>query len=65
MKHTGEIVEVDTLNQLFTVKPDVLIEHMKEMWSTMPHEFVVEFKNNWFEEGDKLLWEATDDFSNY
>ena len=65
MKHTGEIVEVDTLNQLFTVRPDVLAEHMKDMWSTMPHEFVVEFKNNWFEEGDKLLWETTDDILNY
>jgi len=65
MKHTGEIVEVDTLNQLFTVRPNVLAEHMKDIWATMPHEFVVEFKNNWFEAGDKLLWETADDISKY
>ena len=65
MERTGEIVQVDTLNQLFTIRPDVLAERMKKTWETMPHEFVVEFKNDWFEEGDKLLWETTDDFSNY
>ena len=65
MKHTGQIVEVDTFNQLFTVRPDVLAEHMKDMWSTMPHQFVVEFKNNWFDIGDELLWEAANDISKY
>lgn len=65
MKHIGQIVEVDTLNHLFTIRPDILVEHMRNTWETMPHEFVVEFKNNWFEVGDELMWEATDDFSNY
>lgn len=65
MKHTGQIVEVDTLNRLFTIRPDILAERMRNTWKTMPHEFIVEFKNNWFEVGDELLWEATDDFSNY
>lgn len=65
MKHTGDIVEVDMLNHLFVIRLDVLVKHMKDIYSTMPHEFVVEFKNNWFEEGDKLLWETTDDILNY
>jgi len=64
MKHTGEIVEVDTLNKLFIVRPDIFAEHMRDAWSKMPYEFVVEFKNNWFEAGDALMWETTDDFSN-
>lgn len=65
MKHAGQIVEVDTLNKLFIIRPDVLTEHMRNTWKTMPHEFVVEFKNDWFEVGDKLLWETIDDISKY
>ena len=65
MKHIGQIVEVDTLNQLFTIRPDILAEHMRNVWETMPHKFVIEFKNNWFDIGDELLWEAANDISKY
>lgn len=64
MKHTGEIVEVDPLNKVFVIRPDVLADCMRNTWETMPHEFIVEFKNDWFEVGDTLMWEITDDFSN-